>query len=338
MQLQRSAAAIGLALGLCAGIAVCPGPALAKAKPGQLAEMYGAPFSVAVDPRMKVERLAPGDPAALAFASLMPMSTDSLEVVRINWPKSKQWCALAVGLPQNSPAPDAAPASPVIAVMLEDKAPKLVEVAGMEAAGGLSRLCAWPAGPGLNELIIVLSLVAQGEDAVITGLAVDQDGTVRPVQTGSAHTLYGWFDLTDLDSDGRFELITRRSLDGVEGGFFYRAVRAYDPELQSYLPAPDSFKDFFSGELAWLDWLIDTQAKIQADPAQYESREAAGPHYLAEYEGQVYAFDSVVPPASGAPELAESAVKAMDSIRKYREELAGWIAGGAAPSIWKLGR
>lgn len=338
MQHHRSAAA-AFALSLClAALGGWTTAAAAKSQPGQLAEMYGAPFSVAVDPRMKVERLPPEDPVAVAFGSLLPAGTEDLEVVRISWPKSRQWCALAIGLPPGNLGPEAAAQSATLAVMLENQAPKLVEAAGLEDAGGLSRLCAWPAGPGFGELIVVFSLAAAGVDAVITGLAVDQDGTVRPVQTGAARTLYGWFDLTDLDGDELYELITRRSLDGVEGGFFYRAVRRYDPELQSYLPAPDEYREFFADELAWLEWLIGMQASICADPAAYESRETAGPHYIAEYEGQVYAFDSVVPPPNGTPEQVESTASAMEAIRTYRDELSAWLNGGAAPSIWRLGR
>jgi hypothetical protein len=338
----RRLAAASAAL-LCAQM--CPGQsAEAKVKAGELAEMYGAPFSVAVDPRMKVERVAPDDPTAVAFGPLLPMGTEQLEVVRVYWPKSKQWCALAIGLPgpggtvfEEKLAAELARTPPFFGVMLEGQTPQRVDVAGLEGAGAMSRLCAWPTGPDLGELVILLSLVAQGDDSIISGVAVDLDGTLRPVQTGSARTLYGWFDLTDINEDGSYELITRRSLDGVPGGFFYRAVRSYDQELQSYFPRPDAYHSFFESELAWLEWLIETQGRIKASPGDFESRESSGPRYLAEFDGQVYAFDSVID-AVAAPSGGESsAAKAMESIRKYRTELDAWLNGGAIPSIWKLG-
>lgn len=325
------------ALGFC-GFLTRPACAWAKQ---ELREMYGAAYSVAVDPRIALTGLAPDDPQSVGFAGLMPPDTASLDVLRIGWPKSKHYMLLAVARPGASGSAFAASAyggsgqaSCTVAVQVGDQAPRSVNLPAAMTVGALSRLCVWPDQQG--ELVLLLSFAGWEDDATVCCIRVNAEGSALVVDCGGARTLYGWFDVVDVDDDGRFELITRRNLDGQPGGFFYRSIRAYDAGSASYSPAPEAYSAWFQGELAWLDWVLATREAIQADPAAFESQDPAGPRYLAEYEGQLYSFDTVIN-LPGAPSHAATD-QALGYIRTYRNELAAWLGGGPKPGTWKLPR
>jgi len=306
-------------------------------------EFEGAPFSMGVQRRIGVKLLPIEDQAGYALAAVLPQDTASLDLVELKWPKSSRTCTLAVarsGVPGNRRS---AAARTSLALLVKDGEPQRLAIEPALSEGIVGRICVWcTRGDEQGDLIVLCSLGASAPDARICAFAVSPDGSVHAIDTGNAATLFGWFDCTDLDDDGTYELITARSLDGMAGGFEYHAVRQFDVASSKYLAAPDKFHPFFSDELAWLEWVVETRAAIQADPQKYLNTSQDGPAYQATYQGRSYGFDSVVelPQSAASPESVNAynaeRRKAFELVRAYRDQLRAWLGGGAQPSAWKI--
>lgn len=310
-----------------------------------LLEVEGLPFTLAVHPWL-TPRLAPmSEQAAFELATVLPPGTVELDILVLNWPKSTTSCWLGVG---QSAAAGAGPDSPLtehLAIVVGEGEPQKILLESHIAGDLLNRVCIWPTSKGEDaQLVFVCSVSGTEQDGRLAGFVVTADGTVRELTTGGALTLYGWFSAEDLDNDGLYELITSRNLDGTWGGFFYHAVRSYDPGTAAYVARPDNYIDYFLQEKEWLDWVLEMQPIIQANPADYLNQSGVGYAYVAEYNGRNYGFDSIieVPPTfSGVGDVQQfnrGRRAALSLVRTYRAELADWLAGGDYPATWKLSR
>ena len=326
---------------LLAAPAVCAllySPALAEQR---LREFEGAPFSVGAQRQIAVRLLPIEAQAGFGAAAAMPPGITGMELIEFRWPKSDRSCVLAVG--SAAPAPQAAePPRSYLTLVVGDQCISLpAELAAVN--GFISRVAVWPTTSSESaDLVMLYSIGEGGADSRLFGIVLTAALEVQAVDCGSARTLYGWFDLIDFDDDGAFELLTTRSLDGVDGGFTFHAVRAYDATARTYRPQPDAFKPYFERELTWLSWVLETRAKIQADPAPYLNPTQLGHVYVASYENVQYGFDSIIEvPATftGVTDVkaynAERR-KAFTRISGYRDQLQAWLEGGAYPELWGL--
>lgn len=305
-------------------------------------EYETAPFPVALDQRMELNLLPVEDQAGYVIADVLPASVISMDLLELRWPKSDNIAVVAVAQSSGGLGAEQQLLSHV-AVLVPGHEPVALNLDQFSASGFVARLCVWPTEPSARAELILLFAFSWGwQDSSVLAFRLAPDGGVTPVDTTGANTLFGWFEAVDLDGDGTFELVTSRNLDGTIGGFFYHAVRAYDPVSSSYTPQPERYRDYFAGELAWLDWVISTRAAIQADPEPYMGNTGVGPVYRAEYQGIVYGFDSIVEvPSLPGDELRlddynAQRREAFDLVREYRDDLKQWLSGGEYPAAWRL--
>lgn len=209
--------------------------------------------------------------------------------------------------------------------------------------GNLERICIFPEQSNLEKCLILLSF-SQGANSPVFGFCLGSDGQLWNVDCSSAKTLFGWFEIRDLNDDGSFELLTTRSMDGVPGGFSYSAVRAYKPDALAFSPDPDSYLTYFKEELEWLDWVVATKDEIQLDPDSFVNPSDQGPFFLATYKGTKYGFDSIVElpvPEGNYYHLEQFNIERVASynrVKRYRAELGAWLDGGPYPLFWNLSR
>jgi hypothetical protein len=315
-------------------------PALAEQR---LTEYEQAPFGLAVHRWLPVELQDHTSPAGYRLAQALPPSMVAMDVVRLRWPRSDEECYLGVAQLGEVTGYQAPESGCALALMVGDGEPKRLTLpAG--ASGMLNRLCIWPTARSSEaELILLFTLAAAGADTPVYGYSLNTQGELREIETGGAQTLYGWFEAIDLDEDGTYELVTSRNLDGTWGGFYYHTVRSYQPE-KGYIASPDGFQDYFRDQLAWLNWVVDTQALIQANPAPYLSTTGIGYVYVAEYRGRRYGFDSIIEVPATDTEVGDveqfnrARREAFRLVVQYRDELAAWLDGGPYPATWKLPR
>jgi len=313
--------------------------ALAETK---MVEFDGASFPVAVEQHMQVKVLPVDDQAGYQLAEVLPASVIAMDLLQLKWPKSDTTAVVAVAQSSGGLGAEQQLKSNV-AVMVQGKQPVVVELDEFSSSGFVARLCAWPTQlSGAAELIVLVSFSWGWQDASVIGFRISPAGSVTPLDTSGASTLFGWFEAIDLDSDGSYELVTSRNLDGTIGGFFYHAVRAFDAASGSHAAKPEAFKDYFSNELAWLDWVVSTRAEIQGNPAQFLDESGVGPVYRATYQGTTYGFDSIVEVPS-LPNDAEhfsdynaQRREAFELVKAYRDDLAAWLDGGDYPAAWRL--
>lgn len=291
---------------------------------------------------MKVQMVPVEDQAGYQMADVLPMSVISMDMLQLKWPKSDNAAIIAVA--QSSGGLGAEQQLKTsIAVLVPGGKPTLLPLDEFSSNGFVARLCAWPTAiNGQADLVILVAFSWGWQDATVMGFRIAPDGSITQIDTSGANTLFGWFDATDLNDDGRYELITSRNLDGTIGGFFYHAVREYDPATGSYVAKPDEFTGFFKAELDWLDWVISTRAEIQADPQPYLDKTGVGPVYRATYKGTSYGFDSIIE----VPTLPDDEKRlddynaqrraAFKLVKDYRDDLAAWLNGGAYPAAWRL--
>ena len=209
--------------------------------------------------------------------------------------------------------------------------------------GALQRICIFPDQVKPASCLILLSF-SQGSNSPVIGFGLDRDGQLWNLDCHSAKTLFGWFEVKDLNGDGSFDLLTTRSLDGVPGGFSYSAVRAYQAEDLAFHPDPDSYRVHFEEELAWLEWVVATAETIQMDPDGFVSPMEQGPFFVASYAGKKFGFDSIVElpvPEGNYIHLeqfnAERRVS-FNLVQRYYSELQSWLGGGPYPLSWKLAK
>ncbi len=321
---------------------VWPGMALAQ----QWLEEHeaGAPFQLAVLRQIGVQVLPYDSQAGFTLASVLPPETIGLDVVQFKWPKSELTCQLGVG--QTSPGYGQQLAMPLtyFALQAGAGAPRLVPGTENGLAGVVARVCVWATALNGEAQLVFLYTCSEGpDDSEVRGFIVSPDGTLTTLNTGHAATLYGWFECGDLNEDGAYELVTSRSLDASPGGFFYHAVRTYEPAQQAYTAQPEAFKEYFAAELKWLDWVLSTREVIQSDPAQYMHQQEYGHIYTADYEGITYGFDSIIELPDTFTQIANvneynsQRRESLRLIRAYRDELRAWLDGtGAYPAAWKL--
>lgn len=209
--------------------------------------------------------------------------------------------------------------------------------------GNLERICIFPEQSNLEKCLILLSF-SQGANSPVFGFCLGADGQLWNVDCSSAKTLFGWFEIRDLNDDGSFELLTTRSMDGVPGGFSYSAVRAYQPDVLAFYPDPDSYLTYFKVELEWLDWVVATKDVIQLDPDSFVNPSDQGPFFLATYKGTKYGFDSIVElpvPEGNYYHLEQFNLErqvSFNRVKRYLAELQGWLDGGPYPLSWNLSR
>jgi len=314
-------------------------PALAATEPGTL-QSYSdmANFGVSLSPQFNVDKLgSTGEPAA-AFAPVFPADARGLSIVGFR-SKDGFYLRLAAASSQGKDVQ-----RPYVAVQVGTAQPTLLAL-GATATGPLAAASIWsPGQPAQAGAVVVLSFATGQIDTPLLAYAVGADGSVRSIDTGGALTLGGGYELRDLDSDGNYELLTERSLDGWAGGITYIAVRTFDPQTLAYHPDPDKFKDFFRGELAFYDWVLDTRTKMVDDPDSYMSREQRGWYFAADYQGRTVGFDSLVPlpdaPEAGGDigqwnQRVDSAVR---RVTEYHDQLKAWLDGGPYPSAWRITR
>ena len=311
-----------------------------------LKEVEGAAFSLAIHNKMNAVIEGRDSAEALQAASALPRDVSNIQVVKLSWPKAKTGPALIIadrGIAA-SPTDDGADHGTTLAVVLDDKVHKLAVPADL-AKGIISRLCVWPTSVGSDaDLIFVSSFYSfQSNDCGLFGFRVPQSGIPQVIDLGNAKSLFAWFELTDIDNNGSYELITSRSLDGVPGGLFYHAVREYDASANAYGAAPQVFREYYLEELAWLDWVVLTRAQIQAAPEQYiRTGNEGGYVFVGQYGETVYGFDSVVEVKPGflgmedVTEYNEQRRAAFTLVKDYRDQLKAWLDGGAFPVAWQL--
>jgi hypothetical protein len=305
-------------------------------------EFANAPFSIGAMRLIAVKLLPLESSAGFALVAKLPRDIAEIDVVEFRWPRSNQACALAIA--RSRPASDQPelPQRSYLAVLAAEQA-TLLALPEEPISGFINRVAVWPtANNDTGELVFLVSLGEGASDSRLLGFAVAPSGAVTPVSTGSAKTQFGWFDVSDLDDDGRYELITKRSLDGMEGGFMYSALRTYDPATHTYAPQPAGYHSFYERELAWLDWVVTTRDLIQANPAPYLTTGNATSVYMAAYENVKYGFDTVIEvPATftGVPDVPaynRARRQCFERVCNYRDELAAWLSGGALPATWKM--
>jgi hypothetical protein len=320
--------------------AVIAQPALAQ----QLNEFDSMPFSLAVHPRMVARVLSEDSAGALAFSGALPSDTAAIDILELKWPKSDLQCRIAIGQTGAAYGRPGDEPRTVMAVSTTGGASP-VPLDAEAAKGSLGRMCVWPtAEDGTADLIVLASLSGGLQDSRIIAFAISPTGAVTAIDTSKAATVYGWFEVRDLDNNGSYELITSRNLDGALGGLSYHAVRAYDAAAHKYAPAPDAFKSYMQTELDWLNWVLVMRDTIQADPEPYTNKTDSGPIYVAAYNGLQYGFDTLIElPLSSNLVTNVSAYnaarrEALGLVRKYRDELQAWLNGGAYPATWKMAR
>jgi len=314
-------------------------PALAEQR---LTESDQAPFGLAVHHWLPVELQDHTSPAGYRLAQALPPTMVAMDVVRLRWPRSDQECYFGVAQLGEIVGYQSQASGCALALMVGDGEPKRLALpAG--ADGMLNRLCVWPTARSTDaELVFLFTLASASADTPVYGYSLNAQGELRELDTGGALTLYGWFEAVDLDEDGSFELVTSRNLDGTLGGFFYHAVRSYQPEAARYVGNPEGYQDYFRNQLAWLNWIVDTRALIQQNPAPYLSTTGIGYIYVAAYEGRRYGFDSVIEVPAAYTEVGD--VQQYNQQRRdafrlvvtYRDELTAWLEGGPYPATWKL--
>ena len=309
----------------------------------RLGEFEGLPFSAAVHPRMPARIIPYDSPEGLQIARLLPPDITGMDIFEVHWPKSDQTIKLAVAQSGLSRGSAFEQMKSHLAIKVGNGDPQLVQLGGDAIEGIVVRICVWPTAIADDADLVVLLAVSAGlEDSRVLGFSVDVAGAASALNMYKARTLFGWFSTIDLDDDDRYELITSRNLDGTLGGFFYHSIRTYQPEEHTYIPDPDAYIDYFTGEREWLDWILTTQALIQASPTDYINPTGVGPTYVAEYEGTTYGFDSVILVPSESDRVLdpeaynESCRNALKLIRTYRDQLAAWLEGGDYPAIWNL--
>jgi len=306
-------------------------------------EFEGAPFSVAAPKQIGVQLLPLEAQAGFAAAAVLPGNASGMDLLEFRWPKSDAACVLAVA--RTDPAANQwdQPPQTNLAVIAGDKKAQALALEGGAIAGFLTRVGVWcTSTDATGEMVFLLSFGEGPVDSRVLGFSVQPTGEVQAIETGVARTQYGWFDLTDLDDNGTYELITTRNLDGMNGGFTFHAVRAYDAATRTYQPQPDSFKPYFEKDLAWLNWVVETRAAIQANPEPYLTKSILGNVYVAVYGKAPFGFDSVIEVPSTFPGIEDVAAynrerrAAFELVRNYRDELKAWLGGGAYPPTWKL--
>ena len=111
----------------------------------------------------------------------------------------------------------------------------------------------------------------------------------------------------------------------------------------AYAANPESYKEYFESELAWLEWVLETRDRIQANPQDYFSEEGGGHVYVAEYEGVSYGFDSIIElpqtftGIKDIPAYNRERREALRLIRDYRDQLSAWLKGsGGYPDAWGI--
>jgi hypothetical protein len=302
------------------------------------------PFQVAAQSQIGLTVLPYDSPAGFAFTSVLPPSTTGLDVVEFKWPKSDLTCQLGIAQTSQGYGQQFTMPATYLAVRVAEGSAKVIPGSEQGLPGVVARVCVWATQMNSEAQLVFLYTCSEGpDDSEVRGFIVSPDGAVTALDTQHAQTLYGWFECGDLNSDGTYELVTSRSLDASPGGFFYHAVRTYDAARQGYVPQPDLFKEYFSKELAWLDWVLSTKDLIQANPQDYMSKQEYGHIYTADYEGMTYGFDTIielpktftqVPDIDGYNKQRREAYRL---IKTYHDELAGWLAGtGGYPAAWKL--
>jgi hypothetical protein len=275
----------------------------------------------------------------MTAALVMPREVLSLDVLRYNWPKKSAPLEIAIGRTGQGQGMTQKPAFTALTARVGTGEPQPL-FADAPRPGVLGQIAAWTTQDE-RELVLLVSLAGgTSVDSPIFAFAVGQAGTVREINTGGAVSTYGGFEVIDLDNDHSFELVTARNLDGMAGGFSYHAVRTLTGD--TYGPKPEQFKPYFQAELAFLDWVVDTREKIQADPEPYMGKGLYGFFYAAPYEKVMFGFDSIVevPENPGAKqdrtEYNRLRREAYQRVVSYRDELRVWLGGGARPTIWKL--
>ena len=315
-------------------------PAMAHAAQ-QLTELDGFPFSLAVEPGLKAQLLPVTDPAGYAAAAAFPHTVTEFDVISLQQSKGGNALKLIFGRTGGKFGSRASAMQTQLAFTSgDDSKASLIGDKNALLPGVVNRVCVWLSGSDL----VVLFTMANGSrsDGPVYGVLFPAGAAPRILDTGGAQALYGGFDVVDLDNDGRFELITARSLDGMAGGFQYHAVRTF--ANAAYTAQPDAYKAFFQRELDFLNWVVATRDKIQADPQPYLSSQLAGYAYVAQYEKEDFGFDSIVelPPGAGGKfdvvKYNQTRHDAFQRVKTYRDELQAWLGGGPHPPSWRLAR
>ena len=309
-----------------------------------LEEYHGVPFTLAAHDWLDLEVLPTTAQPSYRLAAVMPPQITDLAVIELEWPGSDEKCNIGVGIEGLTPGQYGSASRAFLAVAPTGNDAELVP--GMrEGTGGVTRMCIWPTAKDQSaDLVVVYSVASNMQDAAVMAFKVSRSGAVTEVSTSNANTLFGWFDVRDVNRDDSYELITSRNLDGMWGGFFYHSVRSFDPALNVYAARPEGCEDYFRQELAWLDWVIQTQPLIQQDPGKYLNETGSGPAYMAVYNGVAYGFDSIIEVPltfTGVGDVREFNRQRRESfqlIKDYHDELEAWLNGGSYPATWKLAR
>lgn len=309
-----------------------------------LREVNGTPFFTECHPWLESRALTEQDQPVFLAAQKLGQTVVDISGISLNWPKSQLGCGILVGQYGDMRGSNGAELATSICVSMAEDSIRIVDFDGAQKTPGfLSKLTVWPSSRSAEARLVVLASFSNGyEEATVRGFSIDPDGTVLPVSTGNANTQWGEFQVADLDDNGTFELLCYRNLDGQLGGLSYRSVRGYDAAANAYVPAAEQHQRFFELQLSWLDWVIRTRDTIVANPTQYFREQGNGNFYIAEYNGEQYGFDTIVfidsPGFSReqAQQAEEQSRQAFQRVKKYRDEIKAWLAGGEMPATWGM--
>lgn len=309
----------------------------------QLREVPGTSFNCTVHPWLEPQILGEQSQAAYAVAEQLGMDVVNISGMQVHWPKSSRSCLIFSGQFGDMQGSGGRPIETSICIGLSDNEMKTVDLGAQRVPGFLSKVAIWPDSRSEDANLIVLASFSEGyEESRVLGFSVSTSGETTQISTSNAHTQWGEFQVADLDDNGTYELLCYRNLDGMLGGISYRSVRGFDPSSNRYIAAAEQHRPFFQREREWLDWVISTRESIVANPTAYLNEEGGGAYYQAQYNGISYGFDSIVfidnagYDRETAAQARNAAQEAFRKVRKYRDELVSWLAGGDVPATWGM--
>jgi hypothetical protein len=299
-------------------------------------------------PSLKVAMLEIDSPESVPLVKLLPYDANAAEAYAVKAADGNEF-SLAVGIEAGvSSASNPFERRTTLVVRASDKTAEVVCPAAEffpENAGTVNKISVWPleTTQGTGLVVIFTLTMVDRFDSPVLAFVLFPEGQVARIDTTNAMSLYGDYRVTDLDGNNHYELVTYRNLDSTGYGFYYQAVREFDPENLEYQPAPGNYRAFYARELELMEWIVETRREIERNPDKFINTSGQGAFYVAEHEGRIYSFDTIVPYPEGnatSAAIGEYNLAIRENFARivaYRDDLRSWLEGGAVPEIWQLG-